>query len=84
MNIDERLEKLTERHEALIQTVELLAAAQRETDKRHAGVVDTLVRIEGNTLDNELQINKLTATVDRLAETVDRYIAARGNGNSGH
>ena len=83
MNIDERLEKLTERHEALTQTVELLAAAQRETDKRHAWVLDTLVRIEGNTLDNELQINKLTATVDRLAQTVDRYIAARGNGNSG-
>lgn len=76
MTIDERLEKLTERHEALTQTVELLAAMQRENDKRHVWVVDTLVRLEGNTLDNELQIGKLTATVDRLAQTVHRYIAA--------
>ena len=29
MTIDERLEKLTERHEALTQTVELMAAMQR-------------------------------------------------------
>ena len=77
MNIDERLEALTE-------TVELLAAMQRENDKRHAWVVDTLVRIEGNVLDNELQFSKLTSTVDRLAQTVDRSIAARGHGNSGH
>ena len=30
MTIDERLEKLTERHEALSQTVELLVSEQRE------------------------------------------------------
>ena len=30
MTIDERLEKLTERHEALTQTVELIAAMQRD------------------------------------------------------
>ena len=30
VTIDERLEKLTERHEALAQTVELLVAEQRE------------------------------------------------------
>jgi hypothetical protein len=30
MTIDERLEKLTERHEALTQTVELMAAMQRQ------------------------------------------------------
>ena len=30
MNIDERLDKLTERHEALTQTVELLAADMRD------------------------------------------------------
>ncbi|MGA3097150.1 MAG: hypothetical protein ABSF25_11890 [Bryobacteraceae bacterium] len=33
-NIDERLEKLTERHEALIQTVELIAAMQRDSAAR--------------------------------------------------
>ena len=34
MTIDERLEKLTERHEALTQTVELMAAEGRETSQR--------------------------------------------------
>jgi hypothetical protein len=33
-NIDERLEKLTERHEALIQTAELIAAMQRDSAAR--------------------------------------------------
>ena len=32
MNIDERLEKLAERHEALTQTVELIAAMQRDNE----------------------------------------------------
>jgi hypothetical protein len=31
MNIDERLERLTERHEALSQSVEMLLASTRET-----------------------------------------------------
>lgn len=36
MTIDERLEKLTERHEALTQTVEIIAGMQRENDKQIA------------------------------------------------
>ena len=35
MNIDERLDKLTERHEALTQTVELLAHIQREDHEKN-------------------------------------------------
>jgi hypothetical protein len=34
MTIDERLEKLAERHEALTQSVELMAAENRERDRR--------------------------------------------------
>ena len=34
MTVDERLERLTERHEALTQTVELIAAESREIDER--------------------------------------------------
>ena len=34
MTLDERLERLTERHEALTQTVELMAAENRDRDKR--------------------------------------------------
>ena len=36
MTIDERLEKLTERHEALTQTVEVTAGMQRENEKEFA------------------------------------------------
>jgi hypothetical protein len=36
MTIDERLDKLTERHEALTQTVEIIASMQRENEKRFA------------------------------------------------
>ncbi|MGO9262525.1 MAG: hypothetical protein ACLQU1_40520 [Bryobacteraceae bacterium] len=34
MTFEERLEKLVERHEALAQTVELMAAENRERDQR--------------------------------------------------
>jgi len=34
MNFEESLEKLKERHEALTQTVEIIAAMQKETDRR--------------------------------------------------
>ena len=39
MTIDERLERLTERHEALTQTVELIAAVQLANDKQIAEVL---------------------------------------------
>jgi hypothetical protein len=35
VTIDERLEKLTERHEALTQTVELTARMQQDNEKRY-------------------------------------------------
>ncbi|HXJ93471.1 MAG TPA: hypothetical protein VMT20_11385 [Terriglobia bacterium] len=73
MTIDERIE-------AMAQTMELLVRAQAKSDEKHAWVVDTLVRLEGNILDHDIQIGKLTATVDKLALTVDRYIRAQGDG----
>ena len=36
MTIEERLEKLTERHEALTQTVVIIAGMQKENEKRFA------------------------------------------------
>ena len=78
--LDKRLDRLTERHEALAQSAELIVKAQLEHEKRHAWVVDTLVRIEGNILDNELQLRELK---EQVAATVDRYIRARGNGPNG-
>ncbi len=43
MTIDERLEKLTERHEALAQTVELMAAENRERDQRLGKTLDQIM-----------------------------------------
>jgi hypothetical protein len=45
LNIDERIEKLTERHEALTQTVEIIAAMQKETDRRLGQVLEAITRI---------------------------------------
>jgi archaellum component FlaC len=55
MTIDERLEKLAERHEALTQTVELLAVEIRElkdTVGRHDGQLETLVRVTQQDAEN--------------------------------
>ena len=56
MSIDERLEKLAERHEALAQTVELMAAENqqrlremaardKQIDKRFTEVIDGIARL---------------------------------------
>ena len=51
MTIDERLEKLTERHEALTATVELLAAEIRDVvavqqhEKQSGGVMEGIARL---------------------------------------
>ena len=45
MTIDERLEKLAERHEALTQAVDLLAAMLQENERRMAQVLDTINRL---------------------------------------
>lgn len=45
MTIEERLQRLIERHEALTQTVEILAEKQRETDRRLAQVLEAITRL---------------------------------------
>ena len=45
MTIDERLEKLAGRHEALTQSVELMAAENRERDRRMAEVMEAIARL---------------------------------------
>jgi hypothetical protein len=44
VTIDQRLEKLTERHEALTQTVELMAADNRQPDRRLGEVMEAIAR----------------------------------------
>jgi len=45
MTIDERLDKLTERHEALTQSVEVLALQGRETDRRIGQVMQAIEKL---------------------------------------
>jgi hypothetical protein len=58
MTIDERLDRLTERHEALTQTVEFIAAAQLKADER----------MEKNSAD----IAKLTALLAETGQFINR------------
>ena len=46
MTIDERLEKLTERHEALAQAMELNASLQRDHDQRTRQAIEALVSLQ--------------------------------------
>jgi hypothetical protein len=43
LTIEERLEKLTERHEALTQTVELTASENRDRDQRWGKTLDQIM-----------------------------------------
>jgi hypothetical protein len=45
MTIDERLERLAERHEALTQSVEMVALENKERDRRQAEIMEGLASL---------------------------------------
>jgi hypothetical protein len=45
LTIEERLEKLTERHEALTQTVELIVAENQQRDRRMGEIMEGIARL---------------------------------------
>jgi hypothetical protein len=45
MTLDERLERLTERHEALTQTVELMAMENRQRDRRLGEIMEGIASL---------------------------------------
>ena len=59
MTIDERLDRLTERHEALTQTVELIAVQQLKNDERMAQLMDTMNRLANIIIAHEQRIEDL-------------------------
>ena len=59
MTIDERLDRLTERHEALTQTVEIIAAAQIKNDERMAELTETMTRLANIIIAHEQRIEDL-------------------------
>jgi methyl-accepting chemotaxis protein len=66
MTIDERLEKLTERHEALTQTVELMAAENRAGFARLGQVEQAFQRVEQI-------LSRMAQSMDVLARVVELH-----------
>lgn len=60
MNIDQRLDRLTERHEALTQTVEIIAAMQKKNEEAHQ-------RNEEAHHKNEILLAHVMESIDSLA-----------------
>ncbi len=69
MTIDERIDKLTERHEALSQTVELLVAQGIETRKM---LEETRKMVE----ETSASVKEVSKTVDVLAQSVYAMVGA--------
>jgi archaellum component FlaC len=66
MTIDERLEKLTERHEALTQTVELMAAENRAGFARLERVEQAFQRVEQI-------LGRMAQSMDTLSRVVEPH-----------
>ena len=65
MNFDESLEKLKERHEALTQTVEIIAAMQKDSERRAA--------------ESAVEFNRRSAEFDRRMGQVLEAITQLGH-----
>ena len=70
MTLDERLERLTERHEALTQTVELMAAENRDRDKR---LEERDKRLEGLLTQMAEGITRLLHVAEIHEQPLDRH-----------
>src|ERR1022692_613422 len=67
MTIDERLEKLTERHEALTQAVDLLAAMYQQNERRLAQVLAAMYQ------QNERRLAQVLDAINRLANIAEAH-----------
>jgi hypothetical protein len=59
MTIDERLERLTERHEALTQTVELLMRQSQAHDRQIGELTSIMTQLVGIVRSHENRIDRL-------------------------
>lgn len=73
MTFEERLEKLVERHEALTQTVELVAAMQRDNEARVTRLAEVVERLTGGVERISEHMTKLTAVTAELTAVVRRH-----------
>lgn len=73
MNIDERLEKLTERHEALTQSVELLLAAHKTTDGRIERMIQGMERLTKADARLENVVTQIAEGTARLLRAIEAH-----------
>jgi septal ring factor EnvC (AmiA/AmiB activator) len=71
-NIDQRLDRLTERHEALAQTVELIAAAQLKSDERLEKVTADIAKLAALMSQTDKFINRLAHIAEGPEQRLDR------------
>ncbi len=69
MTIDERLEKLTERHEALAQSLEIVAGMQRENEKSIA----QLTTLMGQSLQSINQLARIAEAHEQRIDDLERH-----------
>jgi hypothetical protein len=74
MTIDERLERLTERHEALTQSVELMALENRERDRRQAEIMEGLAAENRERDRRQAEIMEGLASLVHVAEIHEHRI----------
>jgi NCAIR mutase (PurE)-related protein len=67
MTIDKRLERLTERVEAIAQSIELLSTLHADNERVTRQGFETLTSLHADT---ERQIAQLTATMNRLGNII--------------
>jgi len=73
MTIDERLEKLTERHEALTQTVELIAGMQLQTEKAMTALARAQTALAKAQARTEKGMAAMQDAIRRLTRTADNH-----------
>lgn len=76
MAVEEKLEKLTERHEALTQTVELMAAESRDRDQkadaRMTRLIETVDRVVGTVETPSLQTTNASPPISKIESAYAR------------
>ena len=66
MDIDARLEALVERHEALSQTVEIIASMHRDNEKLMAEMMLAMARLANTAQAHNGQLDDHESRIDRL------------------
>jgi archaellum component FlaC len=72
MTIDERLDRLTERHEALAQSVELLLITVRETRATVSEIAGTVNALAATVRETTATVSAIAASVSKLVDVTNR------------